>query len=787
MKPLIRKFDAAATEELFRQTFYQDGRRLRVEAWTAVSVFALVIGCYFTFSAHSPVERSVAGPLFLIAMALTIVLGYLSQTAPLPRNASAAIFIAAVCFQVAILMAVRIALYRTGHEPLPVTYPMALSLVLIVTQLRLVVVAPTIVSCVVLIFVAEAVTMPMDAVERNTAVLCCAIAVASLVSVYRVELTSRSAFDTGRRYAALANTDGLTSISNRRYAEQRLHTAVGSPHLWPVSLAILDLDDFKSYNDTHGHPAGDRHLQLVAAALRDSARPDEFVARHAGEEFTVLFTRTDRATAIQRTEELRAVVANVSAAPSPSRPTTASAGIATLTNVEDAGAAAQSLIHAADRALYRAKATGRDRTIAQLERVPIGPSTHAALAAPAVVDIATATTLRTRWGRMYFSSIDIERRFRQAFEHQGRGTRLVLAAATLAALIATVTLQTWLLDTLTPREQEIRFSLIACDVLALGLAIIVARIRARRFGPHLHILAITLLVAGLATQRLAVPVGSNLVPFLAPVAVLVSLALVQIRQELLLPSIAVLGGVMLTAEALVLPTDAMRLIAHGVGAMVIAIVARFSYAMERLQRVDWERTRLMDELSRTDLVTGLPNRRAFTAALRSRLAGAEPVALLLLDVDHLKIYNDRFGHAEGDRFLVAMGHALSTVIGPDDTPARLGGEEFAVLLAGGHDGSGSDRSHSWEDRADQIRIAVGTDGAPGGDSRAVVTASAGLAVNTATQLDDVEATIEDLFERADHALYQAKRRGRNQVVIAPPRTQPGPELQEARHPRVEHH
>lgn len=763
---LIGRFDDAATEERFRQAFYTDGRRLRLEAWTAVSVYALVVGSYFTLWGHSDVERSTIGPPFLIGMLFSICLGFLSQTVPLRRCRSATLFIVAAILQVGILMAVRIALYRAGHEPVPVTYPMALSLVLIVTQLRLVIVAPVIMACAGIIAGCEIAAMPMTVVERNTVVLGCAIALASLVSVYRVEVTSRRAFETGRRYDVLANTDGLTSIANRRHAEHRLRTAVGSPALEPVSLAILDLDDFKAFNDAHGHPAGDRHLQLVAAALADAVDPEtEFVARHAGEEFTVLFTRTDPADARRRTESLRALVGTLSGATPGSGPTTASAGVATLAGGRGVvDEAVRALTRAADEVLYRAKKAGRNRTTAQSKPVPIRPSS--APTTPPVDDIVGASDLRIGCGRMRFGSDQVERQFRDDFEQQGRGSRVILAVATLAAFVVTVTVQTWLLDGLTSREQTIRFSLIACDVVGLGLAIIVARRGPRRYGPHLHIVTMALLITGLMAQRLAVPIGITLVPLLAPIAVLVSLALVQIRHELLVPSVVLLGVGMLTAEALVLPVDAEQAIAIGVGAIVIAIITRFAYAMERLQRVEWERTRLLDELSLTDLVTGLPNRRAFTAALRARLTGDAPIALLLLDVDHLKDYNDRFGHSAGDRFLASVGRTLGDALSAPDSAARIGGEEFGVLLV-----AEPGEEPRWAARADRIRAAIGARRPSNGTAGAVVTASAGLAIHRpsgpAVADVDVDATVDALFERADRALYQAKDRGRDLLVIAP--------------------
>jgi diguanylate cyclase (GGDEF)-like protein/PAS domain S-box-containing protein len=149
-----------------------------------------------------------------------------------------------------------------------------------------------------------------------------------------------------------ARTDQLTGVPNRRTWDHELPrelsraTRTGAP----VSLAILDLDHFKTYNDTHGHPAGDRLLRVAAAAWSERLRTTDVLARYGGEEFAVLLPACDETSAAKVTEQLRAAVPGDS---------TCSIGVVTWDGAETA----DELVARADAALYRAKDAGRDRVV----------------------------------------------------------------------------------------------------------------------------------------------------------------------------------------------------------------------------------------------------------------------------------------------------------------------------------------------------------------------------------------------------------------------------------------
>ena len=159
---------------------------------------------------------------------------------------------------------------------------------------------------------------------------------------------------------ALATQDGLTGIKNRRAFGMRLEEEVAraTRYSLPLTLLLLDVDNFKSYNDTFGHPAGDEVLKTVARVLTQNAREMDMAARYGGEEFVVLLPQTDAAGAWVTAERIRQAIAGQ---PWPHRSVTISVGCAHLLPVVDTGS---QLIARADSALYCSKAGGRNRVSA---------------------------------------------------------------------------------------------------------------------------------------------------------------------------------------------------------------------------------------------------------------------------------------------------------------------------------------------------------------------------------------------------------------------------------------
>jgi diguanylate cyclase (GGDEF)-like protein len=162
--------------------------------------------------------------------------------------------------------------------------------------------------------------------------------------------------------------------------------------------------------------------------------------------------------------------------------------------------------------------------------------------------------------------------------------------------------------------------------------------------------------------------------------------------------------------------------------------------------------RLADE-ARTDELTGLLNRRGFNErapqAMALALRQSVPISLVAFDIDHFKRINDQWGHDAGDRVLATIGDLLCHEARNVDLVARRGGEEFAALLPG----SDADGAETF---AERIRSALATNAVLPVPN---VRVSAGIVATTG---DDGLPT---LLERADLALYQAKREGRDRIVV----------------------
>jgi diguanylate cyclase (GGDEF)-like protein len=169
-----------------------------------------------------------------------------------------------------------------------------------------------------------------------------------------------------------AGTDVLTRLPNRREFQSAIegllrHRREQDRHF---ALLMLDLDRFKDFNDSHGHVAGDQALRLVGQLLKAALRPGDMAARYGGEEFAVLLPGLDLDRALRVAERIRR---DFHIADWPHAPITVSIGIAQARQDDDE----ESLVARADRALYAAKATGRDRAVAEGAPAP-GPAQSSA-------------------------------------------------------------------------------------------------------------------------------------------------------------------------------------------------------------------------------------------------------------------------------------------------------------------------------------------------------------------------------------------------------------------------
>jgi diguanylate cyclase (GGDEF)-like protein len=213
---------------------------------------------------------------------------------------------------------------------------------------------------------------------------------------------------------------------------------------------------------------------------------------------------------------------------------------------------------------------------------------------------------------------------------------------------------------------------------------------------------------------------------------------------------AIVGSALVYWVPITLDETGLRYPSSGwrIGTVFVPLMAILGFTVQRLHaQVSGSADRLA-QLAHTDQLTGLPNRRAWDIALDAVLRASERAevhaCVALIDVDDFKLVNDRDGHAAGDDVLVRLSEAWLLELRRGDTLARIGGDEFAILLP---NCTAEDARHVLE----RVRAV---------DAR--LTSSIGLAEWAGHE----RATA--LIHRADSALYDAKREGGNQVAIAPP-------------------
>jgi diguanylate cyclase (GGDEF)-like protein len=251
------------------------------------------------------------------------------------------------------------------------------------------------------------------------------------------------------------------------------------------------------------------------------------------------------------------------------------------------------------------------------------------------------------------------------------------------------------------------------------------------------------------------------VPMKIPVVVAVAGMAVYLVFQLVNPALTVSSTI-----------SAFLFFASGIAAMVVArrtitILAHRTFLLElrdagRAQELITINARL-ETLSKTDALTGLPNRRYMDETLASLAAapGARDTAMavLLCDIDYFKRLNDHLGHAEGDRCLVSVGRVIAETLRPNqDHLARIGGEEFMVVLLGVTPAQALAVAEQLRQRVAALRLPN-----PKSPLGGIATISIGVAVKG----QGVVRTMQELTIEADEALYAAKAKGRNGVALSP--------------------
>ena len=502
-----------------------------------------------------------------------------------------------------------------------------------------------------------------------------------------------------------AEQDALTGLGNHGAFQRRRLADVSAGFGDSFAIVMLDLDGFKIYNDTLGHPAGDTLLVRVASAMRSAVRDRDGVYRYGGDEFALLLPGADADAAREVADRVRAAIAALTLDEGP--PVTASAGVAVF---PADGRTPDDLVAAADRALYLAKPGVPGRTVDLLRDPYLAALDETALALVerldptellgAIIDRAAAL-VRTPHAYLYL------------LEPNPTGDELVVRVGRgiFAAYVG---------------YRLPRGTGVGWQVTETGHAVTVDDYDA------------------LATRAPDMPIhtfGAVVgVPLTSEGGVVGVIGLASGR-----------GGRRFSER---------EVVAIGRFAQLASIALDNARLFERAQREVRERARA----ALRDGLTGLPNLDAFRdlvgAALEPVPGASRPrrpaVAVSLLDLERFRTVNESLGHAAGDRLLALAASRISAAVRPGDSLARFGGDEFALLLAPVRGRADAER---------RLRRVVEAMHQPFdvGGHEASVSVSVGVAVGRAGA-----TTPDELLRGAEIALHESKSDRVRRVVAFDP-------------------
>ena len=598
------------------------------------------------------------------------------------------------------------------------------------------------------------------------------------------------------RLQRLSTEDPLTALPNRRQFDADL------PRAWaraaelgePLSLVMLDVDHFKAYNDSHGHPQGDACLRDIAGVLARLAQAHHGVAaRLGGEEFALLLPGLMGVAAAQVAQSL---CEDVAALQRPHRASAVAPHVTISLGVAEARPRRHStpdeLVQAADAALYQAKDSGRNRVClspavvqgtkpcaVQVARTSTVPTAAPVTAGDASTQLAVRrlqSLLDKGLWRLRFPG-ELEASYLQdRAESRRRHVRL-------SALVGLVLFNAYMFGNVAHYPDVPRvwlWALTALCVTMVGGVLLASR---SWFSPWQReaSYSVGVTVVGLASVWVLSHSQASTVWSFLNCMLLVSLfagAAARLPFRFALPPSVLTVGAIATwfapvgESARLMYTDSLSNI---VNATLYPLVA--AYTLDYADRKQWLLARIaglqqaalaqvglqLQQLSLTDALTGLPNRRQFELGFarlqRAAQRQGEALALLVIDVDHFKRYNDGHGHPAGDECLRQIAQALARVARDHaGLVARIGGEEFGLVLPCG--GLQAQRA------AEQVCAAVRALQLPhahtGDDHLRTVTVSVGVHAMVPLVGDEMGAWLSE----ADAALYRAKATGRDRAVSA---------------------
>jgi diguanylate cyclase len=610
--------------------------------------------------------------------------------------------------------------------------------------------------------------------------------------------------------SALSTRDALTGLANRRHAmslleqEHKRQQRGGGV----LVVALLDIDWFKRINDLHGHGVGDRVLQSFARVCADALPSDVTLARWGGEEFLLVMPACDAAHALSLVTQLRQrVAAQAWSDLARGLRLSFSAGVAS----HDATGSLAQTLERADRALYNAKDLGRDRTVIDGQhsvppaRLPDPlaepPQQQPASAAAAPLSMSQPSMVDTPGLSEHDSQAQGDITLFEAAEPD-TGADSQAKPSVWRRLWQRVC--RWVLGRDATRREHLRLPLIAMPVHLFWVAMVIGfAIPGQYVGPSqgwtvvAYELSCVLLFYGLIRSGLSarwrdpslvleqmlaaltvaaygyVVAPSLRASLLHLMCVILVFGMVTLR-TLASRVAGVYAVLLLAATAFAIwwfdpATAALETIKLGLAGFVLARLAMLSQSYSRVRRdVAVEQKQLsravaqVQELVIRDALTGLFNRKHMQDVLarehdRFKRTG-QPYGVVLLDVDHFKKINDLHGHHVGDQVLHGLARHAQACLRQSDVLARWGGEEFLVVMPN------IEHAQAGLAALARLRQALAEQPWPVGSGAATpplrVSFSAGLAQVRAGE------TIDQLIDRADRALYEAKDSGRNCDVLA---------------------
>lgn len=583
----------------------------------------------------------------------------------------------------------------------------------------------------------------------------------------------------------------MTQLFNRRQFDTDLGLAWSKAIFAkaPVALLMVDVDFFKRYNDTHGHPAGDACLVKVAQALSETASAHGgMAARLGGEEFGLLLPGHELALAVAVGE---ALCERVRAAGIEHQASGVAAHVTVSVGAAQAWAVAggeQSLLTRADQALYEAKTSGRDRVCAvptpQIAEAAEAPAVEQAqpsqaaevLALPPSPESVYTQILASRFRRLRFPQAQ-EADFRNEDADQRR--QFLVTMAVLGLVIYNVYMVC----------NRAMFADVQDSVLnwQVGLGVAMVLLTLVVYFIEMPVLwreglfSLGTAVMGVASSwmlsqshqltALAYSVSLVLIPMFSGVAARQPFWFTCVPAVVTCVAVAVFLHPVGAQQTLVFTDSVTMIVTNTVFTLILSYAldhgTRKEWLLSQVERLQGEALRAatlrLHDLSMLDPLTGIGNRRQFEEDLKRSwddcISGQQALAMLVVDVDFFKPYNDGYGHPAGDQCLAQVATALGqTARAAEGLAARLGGEEFGILLPG----ASPEQALAVGERlcavVRELRLAHLHSRVPG---TPVVTVSVGVASVKAAR----HVSRHTVLSLADDALYQAKSTGRNRAVV----------------------